>query len=488
MNLLRGRAFPLLLFYLALSDCAISQTSSTSLQGSVTDPSGGAIVGATVVLESAESKAARTVNTDVHGGYSFLLLSPGAYTVMVTANGFARYEQKGLQLLVNTPATVTIQLKLGESTETVRVIEEAPALNLVDASLGTSFDETQVKQLPLEGRNVPDLLTLQAGVAYTGNRPDINKDQDTRSGAVNGARSDQSNVTLDGVDVNDQAYGYAFTSVLPVTLDSVQEFRVTTSNYNTEEGEGSGAQVALVTKSGTNNFHGSLYEYNRNTLTSANDYFLKLAELNSNQPNKPLKLIRNIFGGSLGGPVHKDRLYFFVNYEGTRQEEDQSVVRNVPTPSLCRGDLTYQNVDGGVTALTPADIQNLDPLHLGVNHAVLNLGRTSKPGYFDTTFCTGKFVTNDKSVGDGYNFSGFRFAAPVSLDNNVLIGRIDYHLTNDGKQVLFWRGAMQNLSNPQAPFLPGSPPEQTVVDHSKGFAVGYTAVLSPTTANTFHWG
>ena len=488
MNLLRGRAFPLLLFYLALSDCAISQTSSTSLQGSVTDPSGGAIVGATVVLESAESKAARTVNTDVHGGYSFLLLSPGAYTVMVTANGFARYEQKGLQLLVNTPATVTIQLKLGESTETVRVFEEAPALNLVDASLGTSFDESQVKQLPLEGRNVPDLLTLQAGVAYTGNRPDINKDQDTRSGAVNGARSDQSNVTLDGVDVNDQAYGYAFTSVLPVTLDSVQEFRVTTSNYNTEEGEGSGAQVALVTKSGTNNFHGSLYEYNRNTLTSANDYFLKLAELNSNQPNKPLKLIRNIFGGSLGGPVHKDRLYFFVNYEGTRQEEDQSVVRNVPTPSLCRGDLTYQNVDGGVTTLTPADIQNLDPLHLGVNPAVLNLGRTSKPGYFDTTFCTGKFVTNDKSVGDGYNFSGFRFAAPVSLDNNVLIGRIDYHLTNDGKQVLFWRGAMQNLSNPQAPFLPGSPPEQTVVDHSKGFAVGYTAVLSPTTANTFHWG
>src|SRR5262249_36591890 len=158
---------------------------------------------------------------------------------------------------------------------------EAPALNMVDASIGNSFDEHQVTQIPLEGRNVPDLLSVQAGVTYTGDRPDLLdprvKDQDTRSGAVNGARRDQSNITLDGVDVNDQANGYAFTSVLPTTLDSVQEFRVTTSNYNADQGEGSGAQVALVTKSGTNNFHGSLYEYHRNTITSANDYFVRQA-------------------------------------------------------------------------------------------------------------------------------------------------------------------------------------------------------------------
>jgi hypothetical protein len=148
-----------------------------------------------------------------------------------------------LQLLVNTPATANIQLKIGPSTEQVTVTGAAPALNMVDASLGNSFDRTQVTQIPLEGRNVPDLLSLQAGVAYTGNRTDIDKDQDTRSGAVNGARSDQSNITLDGVDVNDQSTGYAFTSVLPVTLDSVQEFRVTTTNYNADQGGGSGAEV-----------------------------------------------------------------------------------------------------------------------------------------------------------------------------------------------------------------------------------------------------
>src|SRR5439155_24097243 len=124
----------------------------------------------------------------------------------------------------------------------------AVALNTTDASLGTAFNEHQVKELPMEGRNVPDLLSLQAGVVYTGNRADINADVDTRSGSVNGARSDQSNITLDGVDVNTSG-GYAFTAALPVTLDSVQEFRVTTTNYNDEQRPSSGGQVSLVTRS-----------------------------------------------------------------------------------------------------------------------------------------------------------------------------------------------------------------------------------------------
>jgi hypothetical protein len=193
---------------------------------------------------------------------------------VIETPGFERYQQTNLQLLVNTPATVNVQLKLGSVNETVAVTAEAPVLNSADASIGNAFSNTQVKQIPLEGRNVPDLLSLQAGVVYTGNRPDQDRDYDTRSGSVNGARSDQSNVTLDGVDVNDQANGYAFTSVLPTTLDSVQEFRVTTTNYNSDQGRSSGAQVSLVTKSGTDSFHGSLYEYLRNNYTSANDYFV----------------------------------------------------------------------------------------------------------------------------------------------------------------------------------------------------------------------
>ncbi len=475
--------------WLASAGIAAGQGSSSSLQGTVTDPSGSAIAGAKIVLSNDESRIERSTESDARGEYRLLALPPGTYRLAVNSKGFSQYVQTGLQLLVSTPATVNIQLKVGATTENVTVTSEAPALNLVDASIGNPFNETQVKQIPLEGRNVPDLLSLQAGVAYTGNRSDNEtpavKDQDSRSGSVNGARSDQSNITLDGVDVNDQSHGYAFTSVLPVTLDSVQEFRVTTSNYNSDQGGGSGAQVSLVTKSGTNKLHGSLYEYNRNTFTSASDYLLK----------QPLKLNRNIFGASVGGPVQKDRLFFFANYEGTRRREASSAVRSIPTPSMCAGNLSYYaytNNDSSqpvvTQTLSASQLHGLDPWTgptPGINSAIENAGKT---GYFDTTFCNGKFNTNDTSVGDGLNYSGYRFAAPIKDDNNAFIARIDYHLTADGKHTLFWRGALQNEYNPEEPFLPGSSPMTVFTDHSKGFAFGYTAVLSSNKVNNFRWG
>jgi carboxypeptidase family protein len=499
MNRAQRLLFSILVLF-TINGTVFPQTSSTSLQGTVTDPSGSAIAGATVVLANNESKLERTMETGTQGEYRFFAVPPGTYTLTVTEKGFSRYQQSGLQLLVNTPATANVQMKVGPASESITVTSEAPVLNLVDASIGNPFNETRIRQIPLDARNVPDLLNLQAGVAYTGNRPDMDsqayKDQDTRSGAVNGARSDQSNITLDGVDVNDLANGYAFTSVLPVTLDSVQEFRVTTTNYNADQGDGSGAQVALVTKSGTNNFHGSAYEYHRNTYTSASDYFLKA----------PPKLIRNIFGASVGGPIKKDRAFFFGNYEGTRRREATSVVRNIPTPSFLDGVIQYQCVDTtacpnsgsvlglsgnsypyqpGYYALGPNEIGQFDPGSpqgiQGVNTALLN-------SYFVPTF--GNFVPNETTVGDGLNYSGYRFAAPIKLDNNAFIVKLDYHLTANGKHTLFWRGAMQNVFNPEEPFLPvsGATPEQTLSDHSKGMAIGYTAVISPTLVNSFRYG
>ncbi len=499
-----------LVLTLTLNGTAFSQTSSTSLQGTVTDPGGNAIPGATVLLSNNESKLDRTMVTGAQGEYRFLALPPGKYTLAVTSKGFARYQQTDLQLLVNTPATANLQLKVGATTESVTVSSEASTINLVDASLGNSFGETQVRELPLEGRNVPDLLSLQAGVAYTGNRPDLQdhgtvENQDTRNGAVNGARSDQSNITLDGVDVNDQSSGYAFDSVLPVTQDSVQEFRVTTSNYNADQGGGSGAEVALVTKSGTNAFHGALYESHRNTITSANDYFVKQAELFSLEPNKADKLLRNIFGVSVGGPLKKDRLFFFANYEGTRRREEQSTVRSIPSVAMRDGVIQYEcpvksdgsldtttcpgrTVQGnslanytarpGYYALSPGEITGLDPLSLGPSATML--------AYFQQTY--GNLVPNDPAVGDGLNYVGYLFRAPITYNNNALIARLDYHLTANGKHTLFWRGGLQNIFNPQAPFLPGTAPEQTLEDHSKGFALGYTAVLSAARVNTLRWG
>src|SRR5215470_10856001 len=475
----------LALTMLSLTGSMAWAQATTSVRGTVSDPSGNVVTGAGVTLSNAETKIERTTTSGGQGEYQFLLVPPGKYTLTVKATGFRGYEEKNLVLLVNTPATANVQLKVGAATETLTVTSEAPAIDMVDASLGNSFNETQVQDIPLEGRNVPDLLSLQAGVAYTGNRIG-DQDQDTRNGAVNGARSDQSNVTLDGVDVNDQSNGYAFTSVLPVTQDSVQEFRVTTTNYGADQGQGSGAQVALVTKSGTNKFHGTAYENLRNTVTSANDYLVKQSELNVGEPNKPLQLNRNIFGASLGGPFKKDRLFFFANYEGTREREEQRAERVIPTPQMCSGLFRYTDINGNMVTMTPTDLRNLDPNGIGIDPAMLDM--VNHTGYLDKTFCTSKTVTNDYSAGDGLNYAGFVFRAPTRLDNDVFISRLDYRLTADGKHTIFWRGALQDLRNPGPPFLPGDAPETTTADHSKGFAVGYMAVLTNTLNNSFRWG
>ena len=472
-----------------------AQVGTTSLRGTVTDKSGAVVANAKVSLTNAGQALTRGMNTTNTGEYEFLALPPGPYSLTVEMQGFRRFESKNIQLLVSSPATVNVTLEVGTTTESVEVSASAVALNTADATIGNAFGENQVKQLPLEGRNIPDLLTLQAGVTYTGNRADVNRDVDTRSGAVNGARSDQSNVTLDGVDVNDQVNGSAFTSVLPVTLDSVQEFRVTTTNANADQGRSSGAQVSLITKSGTNNFHGSLYEYHRNTATSANDYFVKLAELQSGQPNLPPKLIRNIFGGSLGGPLVKDRFFFFVNYEGSRQREEASVLRIVPSDNLRQGMIRYvcRSSDpncsptnakvnvvndpalGPVATLTSDQIKAMDPLGLGVNPVMLQ--------YFNSFP-----EPNDFGQGDLLNFVGFRFRGAVPTNNNWYIARADYKLTQSGSHTLFWRGALRNDIHSTAPYLPGTPPEHTFADYSKGFSVGYTALLKSNLINNLHYG
>lgn len=346
-------------------------------------------------------------------------------------------------------------------------------VNTADASLGNAFTVKQVEQLPIEARNVVELLSLQPGVIYLGNR--VNQDSDTRSGSVNGIRSDQSNVTLDGVDVNDQNKGLAFDSVLRNTQDSVEEFRVTTSNAGADAGRSAGAQVALVTKTGTNSFHGSLYEYNRNTSFVANDYFLKLSELSSGQPNQRSPLIRNVFGGSLGGPILKNRLFFFFNYEGRHDSQAESVVRTVPTATLRAGALLYQDANGGVTSLSPEQIRQMDPLGIGEDPAVLNqLNKYPLP--------------NDSTVGDGLNTSGFRFGANEKARFQTYIGRIDYNLTSDGRHTVFWRGNLQGDYQGGAPQFPGQPAASALLNNSKGFAAGYTAVVTPSQVNTFRWG
>ena len=500
-------------FLLSIS-CAWAQTGTTSLHGKVLDSTRALVAGATITLENQAQGFSRSATSSSTGEFEFLALPPGTYVLTVEKSGFKRYQQTHLQLLVNVPTSVNVLLEVGTLTTQIEVSGEAPVINTEDASMGIAFGENQVKELPLEGRNVPDLLTLQPGVAYTGNRADTSTD-DTRSGAVNGARSDQGNVSLDGIRVNDEG-GHAFTSVLPVTLDSVQEFRVTTTNANADEGGTSGAQVALVTKSGTNSFHGSAYEYLRNTYTNANDYFNKLTQLqnctlpNPNDCNKPPQLIRNIFGGSIGGPVKKDRLFFFLNYEGTRRAESiVSSGEEVPSSAMRDGVLQYlctlnpngslntslcpggpgsavQGKSGktytppaGYTALGFRQLQQLDPIHAGPAAGAM--------AYFQTLP-----VPNSNVTGDGFNYQGFVFAAPTHETQNVYIARADYNITQDGKQRLSVTGALRNDASDACggcqPYFPGELPQGQTVYHNKGIVVGYSAVIRPNLISNFHYG
>ena len=252
-----------------------SAQSTTSLRGTITDPQGGVIPQASVTLANLDNGSKRQAATSESGEYQFPQIAPGNYQIIAEKPGFSTVTRGGIKLLVNTPATLDLAMDIGTTGEVVNVMSEAPLLNTVDASVGNAFSENQVRQLPLQTRNVVELLSLQPGV--------------TTNGEVLGARRDQNNITLDGVDVNDNQnaglvtqnsttgssyqgvngnganVNSGFNSVLPIPLDSVQEFRVTVGGQGADQGRSSGGQVVLVTKSGTNLLHGSLYEYNRNT-------------------------------------------------------------------------------------------------------------------------------------------------------------------------------------------------------------------------------
>src|SRR5262249_51016395 len=445
---------------------------TTTLSGTVTDPQGKVIQGAAITATNTATGAVRTVTSSDSGAYVFTQITPGTYSVRAEAKGFKVSVQDSVELVIKTPATLNFQLEVGSVNETVTV--SGGAGNLIkkkNATIGKAFTAQQITQLPLEGRNVAGLLSLQPGVTFIGM---VNVDggtTDYRNGSVNGGKSDQANVTLDGVDVNDQQNGQAFNSALRVTLDSVQEFRVVTTNANAEQGRSGGAQISMVTKSGTNQFHGSAYEFNRNTLFEANDWFN-----NAVRPEVPRpKLIRNVFGAAVGGPIIKDRLFFFANYEGRRDARDASVLRTVPRLDLRNGIVHEVNSAGQIVTLDINAQKALDPQHIGPNAAVMAIFQQYP-------------VPNDNTRGDGLNAQGFRFNSPIHLSWNTYTARMDYNVTSSGKHSVFWRGILQNDKDNRASQFPGQAPLFTNLEHNKGFAAGYNAALTSTLINVLRAG
>jgi hypothetical protein len=470
---------------LFLSSGANGQSGTSTIRGEVTDPQGKQVSGASVTIKRGSTGFTRTQRTNSAGSFNFELIPPGDYALEVEAAGFKK-EVRSVNALVSAVVDADVRLEIGSAIETVRVEVAASAVTVdtEDATLGNNFENQQITQLPLESRNVLNLLTLQPGV--------------TKDGYVAGARSDQSNVTLDGVDINDAQTtsvsnnrdnptvnktlaGPVSGPVLRLNAEAIEEFRVSTVTASASAGHSSGAQIDLVTKSGTNNFHGSLFESHRNTIFAANDFFN-----NKNGTPRP-KLIRNLFSGGLGGPVIKDRLFFFYNYEGRRDASslpsDPSNIPRVPLPTLGQGLVRFPNggAQGGIITLTPTDIKNIFPDTGGENPAAVAA----------LAAAAAKYPANDFTVGDStktlLNVAGYRFNAAAPVDLNSHVAKLDLNINS--KQTLFVRTNViyDHDSSITLPFFPDTLPPALWV-HPWGFTVGHNWTIHNNLVNNFHYG
>jgi Carboxypeptidase regulatory-like domain len=456
-----------------------------AVTGVVTDKGGGPVGAADVSLDNDKVGLHVKTQTNEQGVYQFLRVAPGdGYNLSFSKTGFKKFSLNNVYLGVGITSTLNAVLEVGAVTETIEVKASSETLNTTDASVGNVLDSEMLHSLPILIRESPaTLLGLEAGVvANSGGGAN-------RNGAVTGSRTDQGNVTIDGIDVNDQAGGFAFATVANAPIDSIQEFRTVTADQDATGGRSGGAQVIVTTTSGTNSFHGSLYEYNRTAATAANDFF-------NNEAGVPTPaLTRNQFGGAIGGPVKKDKLFFFFNYEGRRDASGSAQLRIVPLAAERSGGLAYVNngtdasgkactssarLNNPVTApcitiLSSAQVAALDPQGVGADAALLAVSNSRYP------------KANDLTAGDGINTGGFRFNAPDRIDHNTYVTRIDYKLSS--KQSLFGRFNIVRENDTQVVSqFPGDPPAQTFQDRSYSYVIGHNWTINSKNINSLTFG
>ncbi len=460
---------------LLIGMCALAvlaQQGTSTVRGTVKDPQGNVVSGASVKLISQANNSERTTTTTADGLFSFEAVQVGDYKVEVEAAGFKKGVITDIHALVSTPTPVDVQLEIGNIAESVTVSATSAELlvNREDATLGSTFVNKQITQLPLEARNVPSLLTLQTAT--------------TRDGYVAGSRADQANITLDGVDINeaqtntivgaDPAAGTDIenlrpnnSTVLRLNSEAIEEFRVTTSNPNANQGRSAGAQVQLVTKSGSNDWHGAAFEFYRTSAFAANNFFNNKAGVERSP------LIRHTFGGALGGPIMKDRAFFFYSYEGDRITQSSSVLRTVPLASLGQGLVRYTTTGGAIATLNLAALNGIFPV--GTNPLAVQA----------LAAAAARYPANDFSVGDQFNTGGFRFNAPIPVKRNSHAAKFDFNLTS--KQQAFVRAnVIYDLLGREQQFP--DTPAPNIWSHPSGVAAGHTWTLSNNVINTFRYG
>src|SRR5437773_7174356 len=314
-----------LIAMLAAAALVSAQGTTGSISGFVTDDTGGALPGTTVTVRHVETDQKRVVVTDSAGRYRAQQLAPGKYEVTVELQGFRTARVTDLTLTVGQDAGINMQLKVGSLDEQVTVTGEAALVNMRQSSVAALVDQKQIRELPLNGRDFSQLTLLQPGVTSS---PSTSRQVDRGMGtqvSIAGARPNQISYQMDGTDVNFQGNGSPGSAAGGLLgVETVREFQVLVNNYSAEYGRSTGGIVTAVTRSGTNALKGTLFEFNRDSKFDKKNFF--------DSPDQAIPpLSRNQFGGYLGGPIAKDKTFFFGSYEGLRQDRGLTTIATVPS-------------------------------------------------------------------------------------------------------------------------------------------------------------
>jgi carboxypeptidase family protein/TonB-dependent receptor-like protein len=343
--------FAVVVFGLMSGVVAHAQVTGATVSGTITDPSGAVVANATVAATNTATAITRDVTSDSAGLYTIPNLVPGPYDFKISATGFSTSVQSGVALSVGQQLQLNFSLKVGQTNTEVQVTEAAPQIDLTSSAVSGQVESETVRELPLNGRDWTQLATLQPGVKQIETQMAFATSARGNRGfggemTVSGQRSTFNNYRIDGITVNDYAMAAPGNVIgLVLGVDAVQEFQVLTSGFPAEYGRATGGIVNAISRSGTNQFHGGVYEFLRNSALDARPYFDRV----DNLPNPPFK--RNVFGASAGGPIMKDRLFIFGDYEGLRQSKGLTSNSNVFSPNARLGIIPGQTVPAGNTTV-----------------------------------------------------------------------------------------------------------------------------------------
>jgi hypothetical protein len=447
----------LFLIWLSLAHASFGQTFYGSVVGSVTDASGSAVPQAAVTLTNLGTAERRGMVTDASGNYQFVNLVPGQYKIDVEKTGFRRFAREPITVEVQSAVRIDVPMQIGDVTQVIEVSAQTPLLQTENASLGQVVESRKVLEMPLNGRNVFGLVALVPGVVpggQSGTTPTGTNPFAWGNYQIGGGQANQSAAFIDGAPIN---ASYVNLTALVPTQDAIQEFRVQTNNLGPEFGRLAGGAVNLTTKSGTNDFHGSAYEFFRNRVLNANTFFNNKAGV-----QRPA-FSQNQYGANLGGPIFKDKTFFFFAWEGFRLRQGASYVYSVPTDAMRAGD--FSNLRNASGALIPI----YDPLttcgRLG-NPACAKdasgndiITRRPFPGNMipaSRIDPAAKVLTNlwgrANSPGAPFtNVNNFTANASVGGDNDEYNARID-HTFSEKQRIFFRYTYWTNLNLPIDPY------------------------------------